>query len=424
MNKQLGRKVLRRLSFLNRLKSVRLCLQIYIFVAFLAVQIANLGRFYLAHGLMILFILVYLSLNCHEIAKIEAAGIYGPEENCYFEFEKDGLPKGLGPVNFRNVLTDILSYDFLPGPSERPSRQKLIDRIQNLEKIKTRPLSGLEIASLTAAEIHLGGIWLDRAMNRLQPLVSDRTQASFVVLSHLSRIHQERMEWDEAFRKQFSAVYDYPFPSNFPQLSELQRKWYQRIEKEVYLPWIRSRLQDSNLSKQKLIDHIDPIFPLKNFTGSDKSVLEFVGENGEYAVGTIASKQKEKLPEDAIAIVQQMVLWNPHDARLYWQLGELYNANGDIEAALQVLDDCVAAPRNYSSPSLMKHRAQIRSVIENQQKEKEQKKYDEQQQRDQLRQKQLNKIYLVGGFVLVILLGLLYNQWREIVRRRNRNTGN
>lgn len=48
-----------------------------------------------------------------------------------------------------------------------------------------------------------------------------------------------------------------------------------------------------------------------------------------------------KLPDDAVAVVQQLALWLPADARLLWQFGELCNAHGDVRAAAACLDGCV-----------------------------------------------------------------------------------
>jgi hypothetical protein len=50
---------------------------------------------------------------------------------------------------------------------------------------------------------------------------------------------------------------------------------------------------------------------------------------------------KEKLPENAAGLVQQLALWLPADGRLLWQLGEIANATGDVRTAAGILDGCV-----------------------------------------------------------------------------------
>src|SRR5262249_9699783 len=72
----------------------------------------------------------------------------------------------------------------------------------------------------------------------------------------------------------------------------------------------------------------------------------FVGESGAFEVGTLAVAEKAKLPPDALDIVQQLLVWLPDDLRLYWLLGELYNARGgtaNIEAAQLIFTDLEGA---------------------------------------------------------------------------------
>src|SRR5207249_8586641 len=57
-------------------------------------------------------------------------------------------------------------------------------------------------------------------------------------------------------------------------------------------------------------DHLDRLFPETAFSQPDPRT-------------------------EAIALVQQLLLWLPDDTRLYWLLGELYRADGDLKAAAQ-----------------------------------------------------------------------------------------
>jgi hypothetical protein len=66
--------------------------------------------------------------------------------------------------------------------------------------------------------------------------------------------------------------------------------------------------------------------------------VRFVGESGDFEPGKIAKAEKAKLdavrkfPSDPgpIDIVQQLLIWLPDDQRLFWLLGELYNAAADL----------------------------------------------------------------------------------------------
>jgi hypothetical protein len=69
--------------------------------------------------------------------------------------------------------------------------------------------------------------------------------------------------------------------------------------------------------------------------------VSFVGPSGKYEPGKLSSAQQKKLPAGAIAIVQQLALWLPGDARLLWLLAELANAHGDVAIAAAIMDGCV-----------------------------------------------------------------------------------
>src|SRR5262249_15331003 len=83
--------------------------------------------------------------------------------------------------------------------------------------------------------------------------------------------------------------------------------------------------------------------------------VRFVGPSGEFQAGRMPPDEKKKLPADAIAIVQQLLLWFPADNRLYWLLGELLNAQDDIGSAATVFNECVWT-RRYDPPLLRTHR--------------------------------------------------------------------
>ncbi len=93
--------------------------------------------------------------------------------------------------------------------------------------------------------------------------------------------------------------------------------------------------------------------------------VNFVNDAGQYEPGKLAAAEKAKFPggdfTEALATVQQLVLWFPNDVRLYWLLGELYAARGDVErgdlqAAKAIMDECVESGRFSNRKALMQHR--------------------------------------------------------------------
>ena len=98
--------------------------------------------------------------------------------------------------------------------------------------------------------------------------------------------------------------------------------------------------------------------------------VKFVNEAGVYEPGALAPAEKARLPggdfREALATVQELVLWFPLDIRLYWLLGELYAARGDVsgsisdfEAARRIMDECVGSGHYSNRKTLMQHREAV-----------------------------------------------------------------
>lgn len=83
--------------------------------------------------------------------------------------------------------------------------------------------------------------------------------------------------------------------------------------------------------------------------------VSFVGPSGRFEAGQLAQAEQKKLPDAAIALVQQLGLWLPGDARLLWQMAELANAQGDVAVAAAMLDGCVTE-YGLRSADLQAHR--------------------------------------------------------------------
>ncbi len=91
--------------------------------------------------------------------------------------------------------------------------------------------------------------------------------------------------------------------------------------------------------------------------------IEYVGPSGKFEAGRLAQAQRKRLPDDAVALVQQLALWLPADGRLLWQLGELAGANGDVATAAAILDGCVTE-FGLRSALLLEHRRAFRAAAE------------------------------------------------------------
>lgn len=134
------------------------------------------------------------------------------------------------------------------------------------------------------------------------------------------------------------------WPKEWHELSDAQREFLMKIGwnegpyafyRDVdtqYLKLLRLRSREPKLAAGQF-ESVDALFDVK-----------FVNEAGEFEPGKIAKAEKAKLPRNAQKIVQQLLVWQPHDLRLQWLLGEILNANGtpsDIKAARVIFDDLV-----------------------------------------------------------------------------------
>ena len=147
-------------------------------------------------------------------------------------------------------------------------------------------------------------------------------------------------------------------PSELPGATPEQRKWLHRVEKEYYHKWLQIRRQETAARLAPEAEDVLPIFPAR-----------FVNEAGVYEPGKLAAAGKAKLPPDAIAIVQQMLLWSPDDTRMLWLLGELYAVKGEVLPADDVFDQCTWGRGFTNRKKLMDHRHVVRVAADKARKE-------------------------------------------------------
>lgn len=344
-------------------------------------------------------------------------GIYSPNEPCYFdEFDQDGLAKPIGYSNFKIILTEILRLDPREGLAESKNRHEALERIRKDKSKPVRDRSPTELAGYSADLIRLGGTYLDEALNLLLPLASDRRQGDFFVLSHLAKVHQDRQEYESAYRKADASLNDVSFPKAFPGYRLDQLDWLRRVESKFNMPLLRSRWQEGEQKKSGVQENPDSLFPIR-LAGKMWHPVHYSPKDGDYQVGSLAPSEAEKLPPDAVAVLQQLILWNPKDPRLLWQLAELYNAKGDTRAALELMDECVNYPRNYSNRTLMEHRAALRAHQDRLTAEESRRLEEAARKLEAEKAAERTRTYIVGGVIGGIVVLLLVWQFRQIARK-------
>ncbi|HKA08464.1 MAG TPA: hypothetical protein VKD71_14490 [Gemmataceae bacterium] len=366
------------------------------------------------------------------------AGLYSPDEQFNFELDADGYAKSIQYSGGFDIF--MASYGAVgirprnPGDPPNQARAEYQQRVEARLKKGVGTLPPEQLAGLTSDLIRLGRA--DEALNILQPLARDPRRGGFLAYAHLASAHAARGEWTDARDQQQMAVRFSEFPTSFARLSKPQLTWLKRVERDYYLPFLHHRAEESRDRRPgdlRLREDVDPIFPALSSFKRAEEPLRFVSDDGTYAAGKLTAAERKKLPPDAIAIVQQLLIWHPKDPRLHWLLGELYNADGDVESAAAILDACTFN-MGYSNPVVIEHRRVLKSaadvataaraqeaakVAADVAREREQQKEEiaRQQQADRDYQKRFWWIIAIG-----VALGLLlvYYQFREVVRRFRR----
>jgi tetratricopeptide (TPR) repeat protein len=208
-------------------------------------------------------------------------------------------------------------------------------------------LSPTELATLATLQWRLGDP--NSALETLK-LARDRDPDNFWELAHRGSIYQGLRQYREALSnlEQAARVFPSPWPGGASA-----GDFFKKVE-SYQLKLVQLRQRESQLAGGRPVQatDVDALFDVR-----------FVGPSGRYEAGKITGK----LPADAVATVQQLLIWFPDDNRLLWLLGELYNAEGNLEAALAVMDQFGWA-RGSESASLREHRRIIRAAYEAQPK--------------------------------------------------------
>ncbi len=177
-----------------------------------------------------------------------------------------------------------------------PMRDSAVDAVVKLEGFKkTRELTADELADLGALHLRLGqaekAVGILRAANR-------QHSEHFRIAANLGSAWQVSGDLAQATAALEEAV-------------RLAPKEFRAVE-ALHLKLVRGRAKE-----KKGASNLDDLF------------------------GIDYSDAKAKFPANALALVQELALVLPFDARLLWQLAEIANAHGDGRTAANLLDGAV-----------------------------------------------------------------------------------
>jgi tetratricopeptide (TPR) repeat protein len=260
--------------------------------------------------------------------------------------------------DFRLFRETLISLWNLNNPNAAVTRDSVRWRYLQLQEQMKRglpeDLSSGERQDLGAALIRLGKY--EEAIQVLRPGAAlDRD--NFLLLANLATAYHLAGQGTQALDAVQSALAVWPedwakldmkhqvlYPLEMGWDAK-QLTWHRRAE-TYFRQLLRLRLRESLKQRNQ------PGLPTEGL--DDLFGVRFVGESGKYEAGTLAREQRKKVPEDGIKIVQQLLVWLPADMRLYWLLGELYNAQGDNRTALEIFNALIT--KGGGPPELRAHR--------------------------------------------------------------------
>jgi tetratricopeptide (TPR) repeat protein len=247
-----------------------------------------------------------------------------------------GEPLAELPSQWRGFLLDQRTLRTLavkpsaaaPGTPARGNYEAEAARLTKLAG--QRKLTADETADLGALHLRLGEV--ARALEVLRPAQRDNP-SHFRLAANLGTAWQMHGDLAQAAACLQQAVRLAP------------GKW--QPAEELHLKLVRRRARQAADSQA-----LDDLFGVR-----------FVGASGKFEAGKLAEAERKRLPADAVALVQQLALWLPADARLLWQLGELAGAHGDVATAAAILEGCVTE-FGLRDPEVRAHRLAFRAAAD------------------------------------------------------------
>ena len=282
------------------------------------------------------------------------AALHHPDEPMAIPVNAQGVPEPLPVDEFgrrRLVLMNAGNPDWpleRPNPND-PKKMVRSDRGVLKDRIDRR----LKVAKRTQEEsvaLAVDLLRFRRADDADGALVGKQRQGYLgnVTLAHIAAAQSNPsdpkfLDWGRAYNLLSIANEEVP-PKSLPGLTPQQLAWQLKLNNGPLLKLFRLRMDEARSKPAPESELPDAIFPV-DFT--------------QVADGALVPAERAKLPPDALAVVQQLVLWFPHDTRLYWLLGEVYAARGEFATAERIMNECVYSLAYSNRKVLMQHREAV-----------------------------------------------------------------
>jgi hypothetical protein len=305
------------------------------------------------------FLTLALALGTAAAAR---AGVYNSAE------PDEGPLHGNVLGNFRPTLITLQTIGAPKVEVERPLRRRYLLQEKLFDKVDPAKLSAEEKLNFSAVLIRRR-----RASDAMPLLISASRQHgdNFLLQSNLATAYHQIGDTAKAMGTMRDCL-DL-WPKELHELSEPQKAFLTQIG------WMGSGAAASDSDKQRYASFREAetyYLKLLRLRSREKPGpydavdalfdVNFVGDSGKFEPGKLAKGEKAKLPRNALEIVEQLLVWLPEDLRLYWLLGEVANAQGDVEnikAARKIFDELVWL-HNVRAEEVKARRAALNSWAE------------------------------------------------------------
>jgi tetratricopeptide (TPR) repeat protein len=292
-------------------------------------------------------------------ANTASAGLYNTSEPDEGKLGRDNFE-----LVFRDSLIRLRTLAMRQVPLDNPLRKRYQLAASLAGRLNPANLTSEQKLNLSAVLIRTGKA--DEARDLLEPQVRQEPK-NFLLLGNLATACQLTSQESRAivYLEQALALWpkslgevDGPLRVYLQFLAPRERAYNLLHKAEKYqLKLLRLRQKEPRSNKSGGFETVDALF---DDGQNPPHPVRFVGDSGKFEPGALAAAEKAKLPKDAIEIVQQLLIWLPGDDRLYWLLGELYNAQGgakNIRAARMIFDELAGFDgRGVRAHELLEHR--------------------------------------------------------------------
>ncbi len=241
-------------------------------------------------------------------APVASAGIYSPVEPCPFDIAPDGTAKPLPLDVFKLLLNERVAAlnpiapEIQPGTADARTFKGIV--AQRLLAVPKRPTRA-DMLGASADLLRLGRT--REVVEMLTPAIRD-DNPDYRLLMHLALAHAALGDWDMAVKRTDDAR-DCDPPTELAGTKPEQLKWMLKVDRTHTRTWLTATRRDADPKTKPTEPDVLPLFGAA-------------------------------LPPDAVAMVQQLVLWAPQDANLLWLLGSIHLEKGQFAEAFDILEQC------------------------------------------------------------------------------------